>query len=203
MRVAILLAAGASRRMGRPKLDLLVMGKRMSRLVAETFLSAPFDRVRVVTAPGSPLDLPPDGRLELLENPETRKGIASSIRRGLEGLPPETRVAALALADLPLVRGETLGRLCLEWETSDRPILYPEYRGGQGHPVFWAASFFDELRSLEGDRGAKGVLERYHHLDLALGVPVDDPGVCLDIDTPDDYARVAGSSPEDSAMREP
>lgn len=200
MRVAILLAAGASRRMGRPKLELPVGGKKMSRLVAETLLAASFDRVRVVTAPGSKLDLPSDPRLERVENRQAYEGIASSIRKGLEELPPETEVVAIALADLPFVRRETLSELCRAWESHRGPILYPEYRGRQGHPVFWDRSFFDELRSLEGDRGGKAVLER--HLDAAVALPVDDPGVCLDIDTPDDYARVAGSSPEDPATRE-
>lgn len=194
MKIAILLAAGASKRMGRRKLDLPVRGKKMSRLAAEALLAAPFERVRVVTAPDAALDLPSDPRLELVENPEALAGIASSIRKGLERLPPATEVAAIALADLPLVRAETLCRLCLAWERSRPPIVYPEYRGRQGHPVFWRRSLFDELRSLEGDRGAKGVLER--HRDLALAVAVEDAGVCLDIDTPDDYASLDGDPAE-------
>lgn len=201
MKIALLLAAGASRRMGRPKLDLPIGGqkKKMSRLAAEALLAAPFDRVRVVAAPGLPLDLPSDPRLEQVENRQAREGIASSIRKGLEELPAETEVVAIALADLPLVRPETLWLLCREWE-SHRGIVYPEYRGRQGHPVFWGRSFFGELRNLEGDRGAKAVLERHRH--AAVAVPVDDPGVCLDIDTPDDYARLIGLPPEDPATRE-
>ncbi len=201
MRVAILLAAGASRRMGRPKLDLPLGGKKMSRLVAETLLSAPFDRVRVVAASGVALDLPKDARLELVENEMAREGMASSIRKGLEKLPPDTELAAIALGDLPLLLRATLVALSDAWEKSGGPIVYPEYQGRQGHPVFWGPSLFDELRLLEGDRGARVVLER--HRDVAVAVAVDDPGVCVDIDTPNDYARAARAAPDDPAAREP
>jgi molybdenum cofactor cytidylyltransferase len=188
--------------MGRPKLDLPVGvgGKPMARVVAETLLGAPFDLVRVVVAPGAPLDLPVDARLEQVENPGWSEGMASSIRAGLEEPPSEIELAAIALADLPLLRPETLAALFHAWEGHSVPIVYPQYRGRQGHPVFWGAGLFDELRALRGDRGARPVLER--HLDVALPVPVDDPGVCLDIDTPDDYARLVGQEPSARAERD-
>jgi molybdenum cofactor cytidylyltransferase len=203
MKVAILLAAGSSRRMGRPKLDLVVEGRPMSRLAAEALLAAPFERIRVVTAPGPRLDLPEDARVEVVVNSDAGEGIGSSIRKGLEGLSDETEVAAIALADLPLVLVDTLSRLCRAWDESRSPVVYPEYRGRQGHPVLWARPLFDELRSLQGDRGARDVLERHRRLALALAVPVDDAGVCLDIDTPDDYAKVAGAPPRGPDASEP
>jgi xanthine dehydrogenase accessory factor len=184
--VAVLLAAGASTRMGRSKLDLPVEGKTMSRRAAETLLSLPFDLVRVVVAPGANLDLPDDPRLERVENPGASEGIASSIRAGIEGIPEATEAVAIALADLPLVRAETIASLLRAFEETGSAIVYPEHQGRQGHPVLWAKRLLPELRELEGDRGAKEVLER--HRDSALALPVDDPGVRLDIDTPADYA---------------
>ena len=189
MKIAVVLAAGQSRRMGRSKLELPVGGAPMARRVVETMLSAPFDRVRVVTAPASVLDLPTDPRLELVENPCPEEGIASSIRCGLAGLPETTEVVAIALGDVPLVAKETVIELLKAYEETRRPIVFPEYRGRQGHPVLWGRSFFGELRNLDGDRGAKALLER--NRDLALALPVVDPGVCLDIDTPEDYRTVS------------
>jgi molybdenum cofactor cytidylyltransferase len=190
MKVAIVLAAGSSSRMGRPKLDLPVEGKTMSRRVVETLLGAHFDLVRVIGAPGARLDLPDDVRVERVENPAPEEGIASSIRVGLERFPGETEVIAIALADLPLVREATLGLLLRAFAETGSAIVYPEYLGRQGHPVLWAPPLVEELRRLEGDLGAKSLIER--HRARALAVPVDDPGVCLDIDTPADYASVEG-----------
>ena len=197
MKFALVLAAGQSRRMGRPKLELPVGGAPMARRVVETMLSAPFDGVRVVTAPGAALDLPDDPRLEIVENPRADEGIASSIRCGLARLREATEVVAIALGDMPLVAKETVIELLKAYDETRRPIVFPEYRGRQGHPVLWDRSFFGELRNLEGDRGAKALLERNRR--LALAVPVVDPGVCLDIDTPDDYAKVV--SPREAGRR--
>jgi xanthine dehydrogenase accessory factor len=148
--------------------------------------------VRVVTGPGRALELPPgDPRLEVVENPRPEEGIASSIRRGLEGLPEETKAVLIALGDMPLVAKETVSELLRAHAETGRPIVFPRYRGRQGNPVLWDRGFLGALRELEGDRGAKDLLER--NLDLALAVDVEDPGVRLDIDTPADYAKVVSS----------
>jgi xanthine dehydrogenase accessory factor len=197
MKIAVVLAAGTSSRMGRPKLELPVGGAPMVRRVVETMLKAPFDRVRVVTAPGAAVGLPDDPRVEIVENPRAKEGIASSIRAGLTGLPETTEVVAIALGDMPLVATETVRELLRTYEETRRPIVFPQYRGRQGNPVLWDRGFLGALRELEGDRGAKALLER--NRDLALAVPVEDPGVCLDIDTPADYADVV--SPREAGKR--
>jgi molybdenum cofactor cytidylyltransferase len=180
--------------MGRPKLDLPIEGKAMSRRVVETLLKSPFERIRVVAAPGARLDLPDDPRIERVENPSPQEGIASSIRAGLDRIPEGTEVVAIALADLPLVREGTVDLLLRAFEATGSAIVYPEYLGRQGHPVLWARSLFEELRGLQGDVGAKPLIER--HRARSLAVRVDDPGVCLDIDTPADYASVEGGAEE-------
>ncbi len=197
MKIALVLAAGESSRMGRPKLELPVGGAPMVRRVVDTLLAAPFDRVRVVTAPGAAFDWPDDPRLEVVSNPRTREGIASSIRRGLSELPDSTEVVAIALGDMPLVSEETVLALLSAFERTGKPIVFPQYRGRQGHPVLWHRGFLGALRELEGDRGAKALLER--NRELALAVPVEDPAVCLDIDSPDDYAKVV--SPREAGRR--
>jgi xanthine dehydrogenase accessory factor len=173
----------------------------MVRRVVETLLAAPFDRVRVVVAPGARLDLPSDHpRLEIVENPDTKDGIASSIRRGLTGLSETPEVVAIALADMPLLTTETVTALLQAYERTRRPIVFPQYRGRQGHPVLWDRGFVSSLLELEGDRGAKALLEQ--NRDLALAVAVEDPGVCLDIDTPDDYSKLVTSPKRRSVFQE-
>ena len=108
------------------------------------------------------------------------------MRVGLRGLPAATRVVLVALADKPLVKPETIRKLLDVFEEGGAKVVYPVYRGEQGHPVLWDAALVDELSAVEGDRGAKSMLDA-HRLE-ALAVPVDDAGVCFDIDTPEDYA---------------
>ena len=109
---------------------------------------------------------------------------------GLRALPTATRVVLVALADKPLVKPETIRKLLNVFEAvleeGGAKVVYPVYRGEQGHPVLWDVALVDELSVVEGDRGAKSMLDA-HRLE-ALAVAVDDFGVCFDIDTPEDYA---------------
>ncbi len=195
MIAALVLAAGASSRMGRPKLDLDVGGKTVLERAVDTLLASPVERVLVVVSPdrtGIPLSIDrlgdrSESRLRVVHNPGAEEGMASSIRAGLCVLPDETRALVIALADKPLVRSETIARLVSRFEQGGARIVYPRYRGRQGHPVVIASALFPELRDLEGDSGAKPLLRK--HAQAAVPVDVDDPGVLLDIDTPEDYAN--------------
>ena len=186
MRVAIVLAAGASRRMGRPKLELDLGGKTLVERSVQNLLDASVDRVRLVVPPGAPPGLAATKTLEVIRNPNRDRGLSSSLRVGLRGLPTATRVVLVALADKPLVKPETISKLLDVFQEGGAKVVYPVYRGEQGHPVLWDAALVDELSVVEGDRGAKSMLD-VHRLE-ALAVPVDDFGVCFDIDTPEDYA---------------
>ncbi len=193
MRIAIVLAAGASRRMGRPKLELELGGMTLVERSVQNLLDASVDRVRLVVPPGSalgPRALAATKSLEVIRNPNRDEGISSSLRVGLRCLPNATRVVLVALADKPLVKPETICKLLDVFEAvveeGDAKVVYPVYRGQQGHPVLWDAALVDELSGVEGDRGAKSLLAA--HRFEALAVPLDDAGVCFDIDTPEDYA---------------
>ena len=189
MRVAIVLAAGASRRMGRPKLELELGGKTLVERSVQNLLDASVDRVRLVVPPGSALAAAarlPTKSLDVIRNPKCDEGLSSSLRVGLRALPNATRIVLVALADKPLVKPETIRKLLDVFEKGDAKVVYPVYRGEQGHPVLWDATLVDELSRVEGDRGAKAMLDA-HRLE-ALAVAVDDAGVCFDIDTPEDYA---------------
>ena len=204
MRVAVLLAAGASRRMGRPKLDLAFGGETMLSRSLRNLLAAGLDRVLVVVASGSearselyePFEADVK-RVEVVVNPRSNDGLASSLRCGLERLPEETRVVLVALADKPLVKPETIRTLTATFDEAGARIAHPVYRGEQGHPVLFVAELVEELLTLAGDHGGKSLLARHH--DEVLEIPVEDPGVYVDIDTPEDYEkarRALSRSPE-------
>ena len=105
---------------------------------------------------------------------------------GSKNLSEAHETVAILLADLPFVRAETYEKLLFASARAPDRIVFPRHRGEQGHPVLFPRRLVPELQALRGDRGARNILEA--HRSETLAVDVDDPGVCLDIDTPRDYA---------------
>jgi molybdenum cofactor cytidylyltransferase len=197
MIAVIVLAAGASTRMGRQKLTLpLADGRPLVRAAVEQVLAADLDDVVVVLgreaeAVASALRGLP---IRTVVNPRYAEGQSTSLRAGLDALAQDTEAAVVALGDQPLPDPRLLRQLVEAFRASGRPIVAPLYRDGRGNPVLFASSVFDELRRVEGDRGGRPVVAR----DPArvAEVPVDAP-MPADIDTPDDYeaARRGGRHP--------
>jgi molybdenum cofactor cytidylyltransferase len=112
-------------------------------------------------------------------------GMGHSIGAGV-GARPHARGWLVLPGDMPLVRPETLRAVARELD--DHPIAYAQHGGRRGHPVGFAAELFSELVALDGDEGARRLVVRYP----AIGVEVDDPGIFVDIDTPDDLDSARG-----------
>ena len=197
MIAVIVLAAGASTRMGRQKLTLpLPDGRPLVRAAVELVLAADLDDVVVVLgreaeAVASALRGLP---IRTVVNPRYAEGQSTSLRAGLDALAQDTEAAVVALGDQPLPDPRLLRQLVEAFRASGRPIVAPLYRDGRGNPVLFASSVFDELRRVEGDRGGRPVVAR--DLERVAEVPVDAP-MPADIDTPEDYeaARRGGRHP--------
>lgn len=89
-------------------------------------------------------------------------------------------------ADMPQVRPDTI--LAVAQGLERYPVCYAQYRGIQGHPVGFGTELYSELMALQGDEGARRIVARY----AAQPIPVDDPGVHVDVDTVEDLARLQG-----------
>lgn len=89
-------------------------------------------------------------------------------------------------ADMPLVQPATI--LAVAQGLERYPVCYAQYRGIQGHPVGFGTELYSELMALHGDEGARRIVARY----AAQPIPVDDPGVHVDVDTAEDLARLHG-----------
>ena len=197
MIAVIVLAAGASTRMGRQKLTLpLADGRPLVRAAVEQVLAADLDDVVVVLgreaeAVASALRGLP---IRTVVNPRYAEGQSTSLRAGLDALAQDTEAAVVALGDQPLPDPRLLHQLVEAFRASGLPIVSPLYRDGRGNPVLFASSVFDELRRVEGDGGGRPVIAR----DPArvAEVAVDAP-MPADIDTPEDYeaARRGGPHP--------
>jgi molybdenum cofactor cytidylyltransferase len=193
MIAAIVLAAGASTRMGRQKLTLPMAGGRpLVRLAVEQVLAAGLDEVVVVvggdadTVAAALATLP----VRVIVNPRYAEGQSTSLWAGLDALRPGTDAAVVALGDQPLPDPDVIRRLVAAFRTTGRPIAAPVYRDGRGNPVLFGAALFGELRGVTGDQGGRGVITR----DPArvAEVPVD-MAMPADIDTPEDYEAARGA----------
>ena len=128
--------------------------------------------------------------LTFAENPDYEAGLASSLRCGLKALPGVAAVAVM-LGDMPEVRPETIDRLFETINAADGILVaVPTWQGKRGNPVVWHRVLFDPMIELEGDQGARSLLKRYSA--FVAEVPVDDPGVCLDVDTEEALRALQG-----------
>lgn len=192
---AIVLAAGASRRMGDAnKLALPWIGRPMVCHPIDAALAAGFDPVVVVTGHEALRieDLVGDRAVSFVHNVRHASGMASSIRCGLRALPRGVDGVAILLGDMPRVEASHLARLAAAFSPEDdRAIVVPTVGGRWGNPILWGRRFFEEMGSLDGDRGARAIAEA--NLDLVAEVDMGDDAVTADFDTRDAIrAHLAG-----------
>ena len=193
---AIVLAAGTSTRMGRPKALLPVTDTDtfVNRIV-RTFLDAGVDDVVVVL--GHEADSVAASLLEsglpvrLVINEAYATGQFSSVLRGLNAIDrPGVAAMLMTLVDVPLVSPSTVRAVVERYKATHAPIVRPVRGNEHGHPVLVDRSLFALLRAADPSTGAKPIIRG--HVSPAGDVVVEDAGAFLDIDTPDEYQRAIG-----------
>ena len=189
MIVGLLLAAGAARRFGAPKLVQPLHGKPVARWSAEALVAAT-DRLLVV--------VPPDDAAlraalrgvpaRFVVNGEPESGVGRSIARGMAALPGDADAVVIALADEPALESGWVDAVVSRYRhTPGVAIVAARFRGTRRHPVLFDRRVFSELASLDGDRGARDVVDR----DPGRVEYVDyDAAGTIDVDTPEDLARL-------------
>jgi molybdenum cofactor cytidylyltransferase len=183
---AILLAAGASRRMGTCKQLLLLEGKTVLARCLETLLRGGIDEVVVVVSPSgdevmkAALNYP----VRVVRNTQPDGDMAASIGTGRDALSTEVTGVVIALCDYPLVRAETIARLAEAHRQEPGNIIVPCHDGHRGHPPLLPRTLLGHLETTLRDL-LRDNKELIHHLELP------DDGVLIDMDTPEDYRRIA------------
>jgi len=191
-RGAVVLAAGRSDRMGRPKALLPCHGKTFLRTILDTLHSAGVTEVRVVLghAAAAIRQAEPLSAGIAVINEGYESGMLSSVRTGVQALPTSVDAFLLWPVDHPLASEATVDRLFVEAAASRRAIAVPAFRGKRGHPALFAARLAPELLSAPENEGARAVL-RTRACDV-LEIDVLDAGVVADIDTPEAYRAAFG-----------
>jgi len=197
---ALILAAGASSRMGSPKQLLDWEGQPLVRAAAEVALAARLEPLLVVVggAQAAVADALAGLPLRIIANPDYAAGQSTSLRAGIAALGQDADAVVVLLGDQPFVTAAIVERLVAEWQASGAAIVAPTYAGQRGNPVLFARAVFPELLAVEGDQGARSVLAA-DRARVRL-VAFDNPRPLADIDTPEDYARLREGRGQDDKM---
>jgi molybdenum cofactor cytidylyltransferase len=188
--IGIVLAAGRATRMAGSKVVRPVRGQPMVERVVDAALESRLadtvvvvgheaDRVREV------LRARP---VRIVDNPSFADGLSTSVRAALECVGPDYAAALFLLADQPFMTSALIDRLLEAFAATGKPIVCPDLGGRPGNPVLFSATLFPELLRETGDRGGRRVIRR-HQREVCL-VAIDDPLVCLDIDSVEEYERM-------------
>ena len=182
--------------MGRDKALLAYRGRTFLEHIVATLRQAGIERVAVVLGHHAEeiRKVVDQSGMEVVINTDYRRGQTSSLQAGIQTLDRAgLEAVVLCLVDHPAVSANVIRRLITSFQESRAPVVIPAHRGRNGHPVIIAKALFEELKGLGPSEGANTVIRKYREATQWLAV--EDPGVLLDVDDPETYARVTGVIP--------
>ena len=184
---AILLGAGESKRMGVDKLSLPWGKQTVFEHCLVNLLKSEVKELIVVLGHKDQIlkDLSQSRKVKVVVNPFLKKGMSSSIRRGLQTLHSNCQGILIALGDQPYLKTRTINALIRAFDSGKEGIVIPSFHGKKGHPVIFHHKYKKALLNLKGDVGGRSILQKYPK-DVRV-VPVKSEGVVKDIDTWQDY----------------
>lgn len=189
----VVLAAGRSARMGSPKALLDFLGLPFAVRILEVLEAVEVKTRVVVLGPDAQRIQPALAGHDcmIVENPDPETGPIASLRGALQALQPVQPTAVLVWpVDLPHVRVATIQRILEAHRRTGASIVVPTLGERRGHPVIWGAPLFEELMQNPSAtrEGARAIL--HEHRKEVVSVPVDDPAVADQVNTPEDYERL-------------
>lgn len=186
----IILAAGSSSRLGKPKQNLVFQGNTLLQRSIKAALAADCQQIVVALGANAQVIEPTiiDQPIQIIHNPYWEAGMSSSISYGLAALlksNPQMQSVILMLCDQPFADTAIINQL-IQASTNNKHLVACNYNGTIGVPALFDKSHFEELLTLKGNEGAKKLLLKYtnevHTVPFPLGM--------IDIDTIGDYERL-------------
>ena len=194
MIVAVVLSAGESSRMGRPKALLPVDGVRFIEKIVTALKSTRVAKIIAVLGHDADEmrrqigDLP----VTMVVNPNYKQGQLSSLVAAINSIQSSKDSASVDgilvhLVDHPYINPDLVNLMIDRFHETKKLIVVPRYQGRRGHPVIFSSALFAELLAAPLDQGAKTVV--HAHRDDTLEIDTEDEGVTIDIDTPEEYRQ--------------
>jgi molybdenum cofactor cytidylyltransferase len=186
---AMILAAGESKRMGKPKLLLPYGEKTIIETIVETIVSSNVENTLVIL--GSDREKIEEkiknSPVKIVYNRDFRSGMLSSVQCGFKALPQETRAVLVVLGDQPKISADVINKLIDTYKSTGKGIVLPVYKKERGHPVLIDVKYGEEVENLSPEVGLRGTV--YNHPEDILEVEVETPSIFQDIDDESDYKR--------------
>jgi molybdenum cofactor cytidylyltransferase len=189
----VILAAGASSRLGQPKQLLDLAGEPLLRHTVRNALTSNLDRVVLVLGARAAEIDEAVGYLgqRIVVNPVHNEGQSTSLKLGLESIDSESDAVLFLLGDQPGVTPAIINALIERFEASNARIVHARYQNGPGNPALFARSLFPDLLAIDGDEGARSVIRR-HRADIDFADFLDR-AIPQDVDTLEDYQTLLAS----------
>ena len=185
---AILLAAGQSKRMyGENKLAKKIQGIPLIKLSVKNILASSIDELIIVLGYQKEIIkklIDKNEKIKFVFNKDFGSGMASSIKTGLNHLSEETEVFFICLGDMPMVNKNIYNLLIKS--KNNKEIIVPTYKSEQGNPVLFSRSMKNEIMNIEGDAGAKKILEL--NKDKILNIETNDQGITKNFNKLDNFS---------------
>jgi molybdenum cofactor cytidylyltransferase len=191
---AVILAAGASRRMGSPKALLEFQGETFLNRLVRVLGSISGPVIVVLGHHAEAIRAQTTSAVRFVVNPDPERGQLSSLQTGLAAVPHNVEGFLFTPVDSPAVEESTLQQLIARFRTrkSETQFVIPRYQGRRGHPVFAAPALLQEFLALPLTAQAKDIVHAY--VPRTEYVDVDDPGILADIDDRAAYEQLVGKS---------
>jgi len=188
----LILAGGASRRMGTPKALLKFQNETFLDRMIRLFSNVSNPVIVVLGHQSSQIrsGIERSNEATFTENPDPERGMLSSMQCGLHVLPAETEAVMFTPVDHPNLQRATLEKLAARFQAHRAPVIVPTYEGQHGHPVCIARALAHELLALPPSAMASDVIHRY--VGQTSYIEVNDPAVTTDVDDPEAYAGLLG-----------
>jgi len=187
---AIVLAAGTSSRFGRPKQLVAYRGKPLVQHAIDAARGAGVDDVVVVVGLEADRVAEAIRGARVVQNPRFAEGQSGSLAAGIDALGPRVDAAVVLLGDQPGITPDQIRELLAAAEASDRPVVRVRFADAPG-PALLRREVWDEVRAIEGDTGARALIDRRPDLVHEVAIRVPAP---IDVDTPADLERADGGN---------
>jgi molybdenum cofactor cytidylyltransferase len=195
----IILAAGESKRFGRPKQLLQLKDRCLVEWVLDAALASDLSRIilvlghahqKIQKALGKKLR---HAKLQIEVNEHYRKGQGRSLQVGLSRVISAFPAVMFLLADQPLVDAATINCLLNKFWSADKDICVPAFRGRRGNPAIFSEKFYKHIMEIKGDIGARQIIKT--HPGRVLEIEIKNSLLFSDVDTPEDLEKIDKLAP--------